>query len=77
MKSDSTNVKVMFAQICKIITIDCLIIFNFTFNTISSIVNQSEYFVNMFSVSDILSFVDTSSRIQVNLHKRINSYFDK
>jgi len=77
VKSDSANIKVMFVQICKIATIDYLIIFSFTFNTISSIVNQSEYFVNMFNVSDILSFVDTFSRIQVNLHKRINSYSDR
>jgi len=77
VKSDSANIKVMSAQICKIATIDCLIISSFTSDTISSIVNQSEYFVNMFNVSDILSFVNTSSRIRVNSHKRINSYSDK
>ena len=77
MKSDSADVKVMSAQICKITTIDCLIISSFTSNTISSIMNQSEYFINMFNVSDILSFVDTSSRIRVNLHRRINSYSDR
>ncbi len=67
----------MSAQICKITTIDCLTISSFTFDTISSIVNQSEYFVSMFSVSDTLSFVDTSSRIRVNSHRRINSYSDR
>ena len=77
MKSDSANIKVMSAQICKIAIIDCLTISSFTSDTIFSIVNQSEYFVNMFSVSDIFSFVDTSSRIRVNSHKRINSYSDR
>ncbi len=77
VKSDSANIKVMSAQICKIVTINCLIISNFTFDIISSIVNQSEYFVNMFNVSNTLSFVDTSSRIRVNSHRRINSYSDR
>jgi len=77
VKSDSANIKVMSAQICKIAIIDCLTISSFTSDTIFSIVNQSEYFVNMFSVSDIFSFVDTSSRIRVNSHKRINSYSDR
>ena len=63
VKSDSADVKMMFAQICKIVIIDCLIISSFTSDIISSIVNQSEYFVNMFNVSDTLSFVDMSSRI--------------
>ena len=77
VKSDSADIKMMSAQICKIVTIDCLIISNFTSDTIFSIVNQSEYFVNMFSVSDVFSFVNTSSRIQVNSHKRTNSYSDR
>ena len=63
VKSDSADVKMMFAQICKIVIIDCLIISSFTSDIISSIVNQSEYFVNMFNVSDTFSFVDMSSRI--------------
>lgn len=77
VKSDSANIKVMSAQICKIVTINYLIISSFTSDTISSIVNQSEYFVSIFNVSDILSFVNISLRIRVNSHRRINSYSDR
>jgi hypothetical protein len=69
-----SDVRVTSIQSNKIDIIDCLTIPSFTHDAASSTVNQPGYSAGMFSVSGTPSYADTSSRVRVDPHRRINPY---